>query len=110
MKFARLYTGDDGQSHFEELDISEGSSLFSKMHPATALVFKNDEKTLRILFGGITSVGLEMIPPGDQEWIVVRFVGGDKQPDEAAFRDANRRSGAGDTGMMLLTLHRARRK
>ena len=42
MKLVRLYTGDDGQSHFEELDASEGSALFSKMHPATALVFKND--------------------------------------------------------------------
>lgn len=42
MKFVRLYTGDDGQSHFEELDTSEVSALFSKMHPATALVFKND--------------------------------------------------------------------
>jgi uncharacterized cupin superfamily protein len=42
VKFVRLYTGDDGQSHFEELDTSEGSALFSNTHPATALVFKND--------------------------------------------------------------------
>ena len=75
-----------------------------------ALVFKNDEKALRIPFAGITSVGLEIIPPGEQEWIVVRFVGDDRQPDAAAFRNAGRRSGAGDTGMMLLTLHGARRK
>lgn len=45
MKFVRLYTGDDGQSHFEELDTSEGSELFSKMLSATALVFKNDPAT-----------------------------------------------------------------
>lgn len=24
--FVRIYTGDDGQSHFEELDTSEGSA------------------------------------------------------------------------------------
>jgi hypothetical protein len=42
VKFIRLYSGDDGQSHFEELTLSEGSDLFSKLEPATAVVFKND--------------------------------------------------------------------
>ncbi len=42
MKFLRLYTGDDGQSHFEELDTSDGSAHFSKTHTAAAVVFKND--------------------------------------------------------------------
>lgn len=45
MKFVRIYTGDDGQSHFEELDASEGSPLFSKTHRATAVIFKNDPGT-----------------------------------------------------------------
>ena len=42
MKFIRLYSGDDGQSHFEELERSEGSALFSVVQSATAVVFKND--------------------------------------------------------------------
>jgi hypothetical protein len=40
MMFVRLYTGDDGQSHFEEL--GRDSNLFSKLQSATAVVFKND--------------------------------------------------------------------
>jgi hypothetical protein len=28
MQFCRLYTGSDGQSHFEELDQKEGSHYF----------------------------------------------------------------------------------
>ena len=28
MQFCRMYTGDDGKSHFEELDQSEGAKLF----------------------------------------------------------------------------------
>jgi hypothetical protein len=39
--FVRLYTGDDGQSHFEDLDTG-ASNLFSKMQPATGVLFKND--------------------------------------------------------------------
>ena len=74
------------------------------------LVFKSKKKALRIPLASITSVGLEMIMPSDADWIVVRFVGEDQQPDAAAFRDAGRRRGTGDTGMMLLTLHRARRQ
>ncbi len=42
MMFVRLYSGHDGQSHFEELDTREGSTLFSNMHSAVGVVFKND--------------------------------------------------------------------
>jgi len=40
--FLRLYTGDDGQSHFEELDQREGSKFFLTSLAVKALVFKND--------------------------------------------------------------------
>ena len=42
MQFCRLYTGDDGKSHFEELDQKAGSKLFLTTIVAQALVFKND--------------------------------------------------------------------
>lgn len=42
MKFYRLYSGDDGQSHFEELDSSHGSEFFNATRPAKALLFRND--------------------------------------------------------------------
>jgi hypothetical protein len=42
MKFMRLYTGDDGRSHFEELDAREGSVHFLNAHAVKTLVFKND--------------------------------------------------------------------
>lgn len=37
--FVRIYTGEDGQSHFEELD---GAKVFSPPRPATSIFFKND--------------------------------------------------------------------
>jgi hypothetical protein len=37
--FVRIYTGEDGRSHFEELD---GALLLSKVQPATSIWFKND--------------------------------------------------------------------
>lgn len=40
--FVRLYSGDDGQSHFEELDRAEGPALFSKVQSASAIFFRND--------------------------------------------------------------------
>lgn len=43
MQFCRMYTGDDGKSHFEELDQNEGSRFFSGTIAAKALVFKNDD-------------------------------------------------------------------
>lgn len=42
MIFCRLYTGDDGQSHFEELDSSESSKHFLTTQAVKGLVFKND--------------------------------------------------------------------
>jgi quercetin dioxygenase-like cupin family protein len=42
MQFCRLFTGSDGQSHFEELDQSQGAPEFIKSHAVRALVFKND--------------------------------------------------------------------
>lgn len=42
MQFCRLYTGDDGRSHFEDLDQAEQSKHFLSTLPAKALVFKND--------------------------------------------------------------------
>jgi hypothetical protein len=43
MQFCRMYTGDDGKSHFEELDQHEGSKVFLSTIGAKALVFKNDD-------------------------------------------------------------------
>jgi quercetin dioxygenase-like cupin family protein len=37
-----LYSGDDGKSHFEDLDQHEGSTLFLTSVATKALVFKND--------------------------------------------------------------------
>ena len=42
MQFCRLYSGDDGKSHFEDLDQHEGSKHFLTSVAAKALVFKND--------------------------------------------------------------------
>jgi quercetin dioxygenase-like cupin family protein len=42
MQFCRIYTGQDGQSHFEDLDQNEGAANFMQAHVAKALVFKND--------------------------------------------------------------------
>lgn len=43
MQFCRMYTGDDGKSHFEELDQAQGSQYFLSTITAKALVFKNDD-------------------------------------------------------------------
>jgi hypothetical protein len=42
MQFYRLYTGADGQSHFEPLDCSKTSELFNKSRDAKGLLFRND--------------------------------------------------------------------
>lgn len=45
MQCVRLFTGADGQSHFEDFDMSaEGGFLFAT-HPVTGVVFKNDPAT-----------------------------------------------------------------
>jgi hypothetical protein len=38
-----MYTGDDGKSHFEQLDQGQGSQFFLSTIAAKALVFKNDD-------------------------------------------------------------------
>lgn len=43
MLFCRMYTGDDGKSHFEDLDQSRASEFFLKAISAKALTFKNDD-------------------------------------------------------------------
>lgn len=43
MQFYRLYTGNDGKSHFEELDQTQGSKHFSAPLAMKTLVFKNDK-------------------------------------------------------------------
>ena len=42
MKFYRLYSGDDGQSHFEQLDSSQSSEFFNAARPTKGLLFRND--------------------------------------------------------------------
>jgi hypothetical protein len=41
MKLYRLYSGNDGQSHFEQVDASQASKLFNTTHAATGLLFRN---------------------------------------------------------------------
>ena len=40
--FVRIYSGQDGWSHFEELGMAEGSAFFSKAQSAKDIEFKND--------------------------------------------------------------------
>ena len=44
MKITRLYTGTDGESHFEDMDISldnvKGSQRMSKLKDATGIIFR----------------------------------------------------------------------
>ena len=42
MQFCRLYSGADGQSHFERLDASRTSEFFNATRPAQGLLFRND--------------------------------------------------------------------
>ena len=42
MQFCRLYTGADGQSHFEPLDSSKTSEFFNATGDAKGLLFRND--------------------------------------------------------------------
>ncbi len=41
--FVRIYTGADGQSHFEELDLDKGPVEWSKMQSATGAMFRKSE-------------------------------------------------------------------
>jgi hypothetical protein len=42
MQFCRLYSGEDGKSHIEDLEQTQGSKYFLTTVSAKALVFKND--------------------------------------------------------------------
>ncbi len=42
MKFYRLYSGGDGQSHFEQIDASQSSEFFNTTRPASGILFRND--------------------------------------------------------------------
>src|SRR5512142_1143072 len=44
MKFLRLYTGDDGKSHFEDLARSDSGGLFEIPHLVAGLVFCKAER------------------------------------------------------------------
>jgi quercetin dioxygenase-like cupin family protein len=39
--FVRLYTGSDGRSHFEELDMASGLAAFDRMQTATGVMFRH---------------------------------------------------------------------
>ena len=41
--FYKIYTGEDGQSHFEELDMAQGFAAFGKMQTATGILFRQVE-------------------------------------------------------------------
>ena len=43
MQFYRMYTGEDGKSHFEELEQQQGAKSFDSRIDAKTLVFKNDD-------------------------------------------------------------------
>ena len=45
MQFVRLFTGDDDQSHFEDLDSGTNGGYFFETLPVTGLVLKNDSPT-----------------------------------------------------------------
>jgi hypothetical protein len=42
MQFCRLYSGEDGKSHFEDLQQAAGAQYFLTNLAARTLVFKND--------------------------------------------------------------------
>lgn len=42
MQFYRLFSGSDGQSHFEPLDSSASSEFFNHTRDAKGLLFRND--------------------------------------------------------------------
>ena len=39
----RLYTGEDGESHFEELDMDAGEYPWGELKDATGVMFRHDE-------------------------------------------------------------------
>lgn len=45
MQFVRMFTGDDGRSHFEDLVTTAEGGYFFETLPVTGLVLKNDPAT-----------------------------------------------------------------
>ena len=41
--FKRLYTGDDGQSHLEELDMESGPATWANRQTATGIIFRRTD-------------------------------------------------------------------
>ena len=41
--FYRIYTGEDGQSHFEELDMDSGPRGWANLQQANGVMFRKDE-------------------------------------------------------------------
>ena len=41
--FTRLYTGEDGRSHFEEIDLDVGQFLWGELNPATGIMFRKED-------------------------------------------------------------------
>ena len=41
--FTRLYTGEDGQSHFEEIDMEVGQFPWGELKTATGIMFRKDD-------------------------------------------------------------------
>ena len=52
MKITRIYTGSDGQSHFEDVDIPleqmKGSESRSRLMPATGIILSQTSKDFKI--------------------------------------------------------------
>ena len=41
--FTRLYTGEDGQSHFEEIDMEVGQFPWGELKTATGIMFRKED-------------------------------------------------------------------
>ena len=48
MKITRLYTGKDGESHFEDIDVplkdAGDIGMLSELHPATGIIFRETDE------------------------------------------------------------------
>lgn len=60
MKLFRLYTGDDGKSHFENLEDRGDAAFFDTVQPAKGLVFRKAERP-RIL---------DWHRPARRQWVI----------------------------------------
>ena len=58
--FTRLYTGEDGQSHFEELDLDAGPVEWFADQPANAITFRR----------GAVGEFLDYHPAPRRQWVI----------------------------------------